>query len=366
MYKVSLSAVNIPEETYPMMYDALNAGKIGQTELIEQFEDAIAKYVGSKYCIAVSNGTMADAVAVAAAQAHLNYKIRHVIVPALTFIAQPNSVRYSGLEVIFTDVKEDWTTDIYNIKSDLIDTLFFSVDLMGRQAIGPMDIEDACEAFGSKFEGKKAGTFGIMGTYSFFPSHTISTGEGGAIVTDDPKLAELCRSIRAHGSVSKDPMDKFHFPNFGFNARMTSLQSVLGIALMFHIDEYVSKRRENFKLMQSLLGGFDERPGEEIVPHGYPIEFVSEQARDEAMCDLIDAGIEVRKFFSCIPTEEEQYLEAGHYPVATHIAHTHLYLPCHQNMSLADVDFVVNAVKYQEGIVLKPMIRNNCDCTQCK
>jgi len=347
-YKVSLAAVNVPAETYPMMNDALESGKIGQTDLIDQFEDAIKQFVGAKYCIAISNGTMADAVAVAACKSY--FRAKRAIVPALTFIAQPNSVRYSNLDVLFADVKEDWTLDFSNIPGYACrDSIVFGTDLMGRQCLGAMDIEDACESFGSKFGNKSAGTYGLMGTYSFFPSHTISTGEGGAIVTDSSDLDKLCRSIRAHGTVSKDPMDKFHFPNFGFNARMSSLNAVLGIALMLHIEEYVTRRRENFHLMQSKLGGFHERPSEQIVPHGYPVEFVSEATRDAAMHKILDAGIECRKFFSCIPFEEQQYLTIGSFPIASHISHTHLYVPCHQNMTAEDALYVCDVVSEQKG-----------------
>jgi perosamine synthetase len=307
---------------------------------------------------------MADAVAVAALKA--TGRAKPVVVPALTFIAQPNSVRYNGLPIEFADIKEDWTLNTSNVPNEWI---IFGTDLMGRQMIGRMDIEDACESFGTSFYGQRAGTFGTLGTYSFFPSHTISTGEGGAIVTDDPDLAKLCRSIRAHGSVSSDPLDKFHFPNFGFNARMCSLQAVLGVALMKHIDEYVSKRRVNFRLMKIALGGFEERPGEDIVPHGYPIEFVSEEARDVAMRNILEASIECRKLFSCIPMEEQQYksfryLGEGHFPVASHVAHTHLYVPCHQNLSNNDVSYIVDTVLNQKGIVKKNDLQKSQSWTE--
>ena len=353
MYKVSLAAVNVPEETYPMMEKALRAGKIGQTDLIEQFENALATYVGSEYCIAVSNGTMADAVAVAAMKTYYKYS-KSVVVPALTFIAQPNSILYSGMEVVFADVKEDWTIDLsYVHPTNYLYTIVFSTDIMGRVVPNHTEIEDACEAFGSKYQGKFAGTFGLMGTYSFFPSHTISTGEGGAIVTNDPNLARLCRSIRAHGSTTTDPMNKFHFTNFGFNARLSSLQAVLGICLMKHVDEYVAIRRKNFRIMQKGLGGFYEQKDEEIVPHGYPVEFVTEKTRDAAMKNILEAGIECRKFFSCIPLEEVHYMRVGKFPVAEHISHTHLYVPCHQNMTTPDVDYVIQIVCEQQGRVRK-------------
>lgn len=353
-YKISLAAINIPEETYPMMEGALRDRKIGQTDLIEQFEKAIAEFVGSTYCIAVSNGTMADAVAVAALKEYMG--VKRAIVPALTFIAQPNSVLYNNMRVDFVDVNEDWTINFSDVPYVFLkDSLIFGTDIMGRLLLSSdsIDIEDACEAFGSRYEGKSAGTFGLMGTFSFFPSHTISTGEGGAIVTDIKELDKLCRSIRAHGTGSSDPMEKFHFPNPGFNARLSSIQAVLGITLMQHVKNYVATRRRNFKKMQ-ILGGFSEREGEEIVPHAYPIEFDNEASRDTAMKNLLADGIECRKFFSCIPMEEPHHYSLGKYPIAWHIAHTYLYVPCHQNMTDEDVDYVIDKVLEQKGRVVKP------------
>lgn len=353
MYKISFSAVNVPDETYPLMESALRQKKIGQTELIEEFEEAIANYVGARFCVAVANGTLADAVAIAAMKAHIRTQ-RRVLVPALTFIAQVNAVRYNNMEVLFADVDENWLIDLSSVQAEIYrDTITCGTDLMGRIFMQGNDIEDACEAFGSKFGDLSAGTFGMVGTYSFFPSHTISTGEGGAIVTDIEELAKLCRAIRAHGATSNDPMDKFHFPHFGYNARMSSLQAVLGIALMKHIDEYVSKRRKNFLRMKATLGGFYERPDEAVVPHGYPIEFKTEEARNIAMRELLKAGIECRKFFSCIPHEEKTYITVGHFPVSDHISHTYLYVPCHQNMTDEDVRFLLEKISTLDKRVIK-------------
>ena len=341
-YKISLSAVKIPPETLPLMMQSLEAGLIAHSEYVERFEQSICDYVGAKYCIAVSNGTMADAIMVAAMK-NAFPNIKRVVVPALTFIAQPNSVRYNGLEVVFADVGRDWNLDVSQI-GYFPDTILFMTDLMGRPIRDenlPMPmIEDACEAFGSKRGDKFAGTFGWLGSYSFYPSHTISTGEGGAIVTDNSDWAELCRSIRSHGAISNDPMDKFHFPNFGFNARMTTMQAVIGMAVMLHVHEYVEKRREIFSIMQKSIGGFDEN-GDTIVPHGFPVAFNSEMARNTAMGKIVDAGIECRKFFSCIPTREIPYMQSPRFPVAEQIARTHLYLPCHQNMTPEDVDYIL-------------------------
>lgn len=353
-YKISLSSVRIPRSAVGLIADAFGEELVGHSKYVERFEEMLADYLGARYCVAVSNGTMADAVAVCAIKEL--YRIKRVVVPALTFIAQPNSVRYNGLDVLFCDVRMNWLMDTRypHINSD---TLYFATDLMGRVIVpedysGLLMIEDACEAFGSKRDGQAAGTLGLCGTYSFFPSHTISTGEGGAIVTNDEHIFRACQSMRAHGSASSDPMNKFTFPHFGYNARMTTMQACLGIALMQDIQKHVQDRRAIFLMMQKRLGGFVETHGEFIIPHGFPIEFVSTSLRDEAMTTILEAGIECRKFFSCIPTSEMQYRSLANFPIAQHIASTHLYLPCHQNMSDDDVEYIGNIVDDLKGRVL--------------
>jgi len=355
-YKISLSAINIPSETYKVVEQALLEGNIGQSHYIEEFEQRIADYVGAKYCIATSSGTMADAVAVAAAR--WMYKFDFIVVPALTFIAQPNAAKMAGAKVVFVDVKEDWTINISEETIDGLKCAIFATDIMGRfaQVDDPwIMIEDACESFGSRWNGKFSGRFGTLGTYSFFPSHTVSTGEGGAIVTDDERLALQCRLLRNHGrDPSNDPMDKFHFPYAGFNAKMSSIQAVIGISVMNHIQEYVDKRKQVFDWMHRGFGTFTQREGEEIVPHGYPIEFKSETDRNHAMKGILEAGIECRKFFSCLPMDEPPWQidikMDSMFPVASHIAHTHAYVPCHQNLSRGDVEYIIQVVKAQKGI----------------
>jgi perosamine synthetase len=279
-----------------------------------------------------------------------------VIVPALTFIAHPNSVRYNNLDVVFADVGEDWTMNLDGMDYEGR-TLLFPAALMGRTVNhasmnGCPVIEDACEAFGTKGpDGRMAGRGGEMGTYSFFPSHTISTGEGGAIVTDSQDAALMCRILRSHGAVSGSAEKKFEFDYLGFNARMSTMQAVLGIAVMGHIHEYISEKRAIFKLMQERLGGFSEKAGEEVVPHAYPIAFRSEEARDYGMKVILEAGIECRKFFSCIPKDEPPYRQPGEFPMAEKIAHTHLYLPCNQNMSPEDVFYMENVLSEIQGIL---------------
>jgi perosamine synthetase len=356
--KISLAAISMSLEARVNVMDVLTSGDIGQNSpYFAQLEAMLCAYTGAKHCILTSSGTMADAVAVAAMK--IKYNPKRVILPALTFIAQANAVYYNGLDIEFVDVTENFTMDWAEADKFAERTsVFFPSDCLGRigGVQGERIIEDACEAFGSQYEGIRSGMFGEIGTFSFFVSHAITTGEGGAIITDDYWLADLCRSLRSHGRASDtDAMKKFSFPFIGFNGKMTAPQAAIGCGVMEHVDSYIQKRHDNYVLLQGLLGGFAERVGEYIVPHGFPVEFTSEMDRDSAMRCLLDSGIECRKFFSCIPTMEPAYAylkqPLGRYPHAEHIAHTHLYVPCHQNMTNDNARFVADKVLEQKGRV---------------
>lgn len=357
-YRVGLSAINIPEESYASVEECMRVGAIGQSEYVERFEEKVAAVVGSKYCIATSSGTMADAVALAAMREY--FSSGRVVIPALTFIAQANAARYAGLAIEFVDVLEDWTLNLE--KADWVarqDGFVFVTHLMGRMGHvesvrpGSVYLEDACEAFGSSLHGRWAGTWGQLGTYSFFVSHSITTGEGGAIVTDNLDLADLCRQLRSHGRASdKDPALKFTFPLSGFNAKMSGLTAALGLGVVQHAYEVVGRRRKVFLTLNGLMGErWIEREGEWVVPHGYPIEFGSEEARDTALHTLVAEGIECRKFFSSIPTEGAyKYYWPKKFPTADYISRTHLYIPCHQNILPEEIVWMSELVLGQKGI----------------
>lgn len=357
-FRVGLSAIYIPDRAYTTMADCLRAGAIGQSGYVERFEQGVAEMVGARYCVAVCNGTMADVVALAAMREQ--YRFKRVVLPALTFIAQANAVRLAGMQADFVDVQEDWTIDIDRaVERCGAEGLLFLTHTMGRVAgvdriAGDrLYIEDACEAFGSRLDGKWAGTFGEMGTYSFFVSHTLTTGEGGAVVTDDPDLAGLARQLRSHGRASeREAQRKFSFPLVGYNAKMSGLTAALGVALLPDAEQLIYQRTRTFAEMDELLGGrFPTRAGERVVPHGYPVGFESETARDRAMHNLLSEGVECRKFFSVLPTEGawKGYLPKE-FPVAEHISRTHLYVPCHQNMSSGDVHWVTEHILDQTGL----------------
>jgi len=344
MKKISLTEVVVSESARKRVEEVLLSGRIGQGPLIQEFEERFAEWVGSKYAVAVSSGTMADTIALAVLK-HMEPEKKEVLIPALTFAAQLNSVLYNGLVPVFFDVEKDWFGQPFHHLIKETTLCAFPVNLLGypsrcHSSDGVTVIEDSCESMGSAFMHKKSGTFGIMGTFSFFPSHTMTTGEGGMIVTDNAYCAELARRIRNHG---KNSGLDFHFDVIGFNGKMTSIQAALGIEALKTVDEVIQKRRYNWLY----LGG-KEQPGSYISPHAFPVFLESREERDSMLKKLNDNGIECRNLFSCIPTQEKAYSFLGHklgeFPVAESIGDCGLYVPCHQYLVKEELDRIKEIV----------------------
>ena len=336
---IKLSHVSVSEEAIERVSDLLRCGQVGQSEVIEAFEKEFAKWLGVRHCVAVSSGTMADTIALAVLK-HFYPGRNKVIVPAHTFIAQINAITYNNLTPVFIDgpYGSAFKRDDY--------LCFFPVHLLGvpwRHKLEGMIpvIEDSCEAMGSKVDGVKCGSACDMGTFSFFPSHTITTGEGGMISTNNDDFAALARRLRNHGKVSNDD---FHFDVIGFNAKMTCIQAALGLEALKTIDDVIEKRRKNY----FELGGIDS-PGEFISPHAFPLKFESRYKRDRAMLFFKEKGIDCRNFFSSIPTQEKAYAHLGHklgeFPVAEEYGEKWLYLPVHQGLTQDDISHMKAAIR---------------------
>ena len=328
---INFGSVNISQKTKVLMRKALNEDKIGQSEYIAEFEVKFAQFLGVKHCILTCNGTMADTIALAVLK-HLNPQKKKVLAPALTFIAQINAIYYNQLEPIFYDADEK-----IEITDDLL--CIFPVHSLGvpsnilRQKWDIPVIEDACEALGSKLNGKYCGAIGDMGTFSFFPSHTISMGEGGAIVTNNDGYAELARKLRNHGKINNND---FHHDVIGFNGKISTMQAVIGLGFLDELEKLMEKRHKHYLF----LGG-KEKSDEYIVPHGFS---VFSNLRDGRRLDLKLKGIDTRNYFSSIPTQEKAYAYLGYklgdFPKAEWIGEHGFYVPCHQNLTKKELKYI--------------------------
>lgn len=327
---IKLSHVSVSEETAERIKQLVLDGKVGQSDVIEEFEEYFSKWIGTKYAVAVSSGTMADTISLAVLKTFFPNKT-DVLVPALTFIAQVNAVLYNGLKPIFMDGEYFPERDPENVLA------YFPVHLLGKPATILYSryptLEDSCEAIGSRWNNFHCGTTGVMGTFSFFPSHAMTTGEGGMIVTDVEHYANLARRLRNHGKTH--PSD-FKFDVVGFNGKMTSTQAALGIGALRTLDQDIEKRRKIF----FALGG-EESEKEYISPHAFPVMCENEEERNTTLKRLRENGVECRTLFSCIPTQERAYAFLGHklgdFPISEDVGRRGLYVPCHQGLTDEDV-----------------------------
>jgi perosamine synthetase len=326
----------------------------------------MAKYVGRKHAIAVSNGSVAlDAAVVALGIGHGD----EVILPTFTIISCAAAIVRAGATPVVIDcdpltynidvtkIEEQITINtkaimvvhIYGLPSDMDQILALA------KKYNLKIIEDAAEMHGLTYKGKKCGSFGEISTVSFYPNKHITTGEGGMILTDDDQIAEHCRSLR---NLCFKPEKRFVHDELGWNFRMTNLQAALGVAQLERIDEFVEKKRWMGKIYTEKLKGIEEfqLPIEEKVYAKniywvFPIVLKQGYKHDaEAFCKLLGAKqIGTRPFFWNLH-EQPVFRNAGLYqnkklPNAENIARRGFYIPSGLAINEDQIENVVKVIK---------------------
>ncbi len=265
--------------------DVLATGMYTMGPLVQQFEERFANDVGSRYAVMVNSGSSANLLAVAALFFCSENPLKpgdEVIVPAVSWATTYYPLHQYGLKLKFVDI--DLNTLNYDL-SALADAitdqtrLVMCVNLLGNpndfaaikkllQGKNVRLLEDNCESLGAVFEGKQAGTYGVMGTFSTFFSHHMSTMEGGLIVTDDEEFYHLLLSLRSHGWTrhlpkhnkvtgikSDDPFEEsFKFVLPGYNVRPSEINAAIGIEQLKKLPMMIEKRRQNAAYFQQQLG----------------------------------------------------------------------------------------------------------------
>jgi CDP-4-dehydro-6-deoxyglucose reductase, E1 len=312
---------------------ALLSTQITMGERVRRFEAMWAEYLGVRHAVMVNSGSSANLVA-AAVLVNPSFPDRlspgdEVLVPAVAWSTTYFPLVNVGLVPVLVDVDlETFTLDSAAAERAVgpRTRAMMPVHLLGNpcdmRALGDLArrhrllvIEDTCEAHGARFEGRPVGTFGVMGTFSFYFSHHISTIEGGMVVTDDDHAADLCRMLRAHGwtrDVSCKPDvpnpgidERFLFVNLGYNFRATEVQGAFGIHQVPKLERFIQVRRDNVEDWNAALRKYAawliECPGRDdagsrSVWFGYPITVRpgAPFTRDELVSFLEGKGIETR------------------------------------------------------------------------
>lgn len=333
-----------------------------QGKFVGEFETLFSGYCGVKYGVATSSGTSALHLAL------LSLNIGpgdEVIVPTLSFIATANCVAYVGATPVFVDSnRETWNLDPAAVAKALtrrtraiivVHTYGHPAEMDEILAIAKRHgcdvIEDACEAHGAEYRGRKVGSLGTIGCFSFYGNKIITTGEGGMLVTNDRSVTEKAGMLRDHGMSKKK---KYWHPRIGFNYRMTNLQAALGVAQLERIDQVIDRKRKNAELYNSQLKGIPgfapppEAPWVRSVFWLYTV-LVKDSlgiSRNRLIRELGRRGFEARPAF-CLISNMPPYRNGAHqkFPVAQKIARAGLSLPSSPLLKAVDIQRICNAIR---------------------
>lgn len=263
--RIPVAGPSISEREIAYVNDAVRYGWYGNANVyLERFEKAMAAYVGRRYAIALPHCTAGLHLALVAAGVKPGDE---VIVPDATWIASAAPVSYVGAAPIFADVDPDsWCLTADSVAKVITPRTkaIIAVDLYGSmpdfdaltalaQKHGIALIEDAAEAVGSEFHGRKAGAFGICSTFSFHGSKTFSTGEGGMLTCDDTDFHRRCLQMRDHGRIPGDT--NFYNLEVGFKYRMSGVVAALGLAQVERAEELIARKRAIYSWYAEELGG---------------------------------------------------------------------------------------------------------------
>ena len=336
--------------------EVLESGMLAQGARTAKLEEKWAAACGAKYAIATSSGTTALHIAL---MAHGIGPGDEVITTPFTFIASVNSILYVGARPVFVDID----AGTFNLNPDLLAAAvtprtkaILPVHLYGypcdMDAIGAVAqrhglaiIEDAAQAIGADYKGKRVGSFGV-GCFSLYATKNVMSGEGGMITTDDEALLRRCRMLRNHGMERR-----YYHDMLGYNFRMTDLNAAIGLAQIDRLDDFTAQRRANAAFLNGAIESVvtpKVKPGYGHVWHQYTIRVDNGRDRDAAVRQLNAAGVGTGIFYP-VPANRQQHLvEMGYgdvsLPVAERVAQEVISLPVHPQLSQADLETIATEV----------------------
>ncbi len=332
---------------------------------VSEFERRFASFIGVEHGVAVCNGTAALETALFAAGIGQGDE---VILPSFTIISCALAVLRLGAVPVLVDAEpETWNMDVSRIEERItprtralmpVHIYGHPVDMDPLLALarkhGLLVVEDAAEVHGAEYKGRKCGSLGHVSAFSFYANKIVTTGEGGMVLTADPRMAARARSYR---NLCFRPEKRFYHTELGYNVRMTNLQGALGVAQMERIGEFIGIKRRLGRYYQERLSALDgircqvEKPWAKTVYWMYCIELDARTGLTAAdmMTRLGRQGIGTRPFFLGLHEQPALHrlglFQGERYPVAERIARQGLYLPSGLTLTEAQVDEVVAAIR---------------------
>jgi dTDP-4-amino-4,6-dideoxygalactose transaminase len=331
------------EEEKKAVLEIIQSHQITRGEWTRTFEEEFARYIGVRHCFTVCSGTTALFIALRALGIDRGEK---VVVPAMSFMATIDAVFLACGEPVVIDVDEYYTLDLNQLEDAVKKygpRAVIPVHLYGGMApmkeimelserYGFYVIEDSAQAHGASLEGKKAGSWGHIGAFSFYASKNVPMGEGGALTVNDPSIAKKVRSLIDFGDSP------------AFNVRITEFQAAIGTVQLRKLDRMNDRRREIAKRYSELLGGICDvpriRPGSTHVFHLYTLRHPE---RDRIVDELKKRGIDARVYYNYLLHEIR---ECEHFPTPTadRFKKEVFSIPAHPYLADEEVDRVAGEI----------------------
>lgn len=362
---VPLSKPDLTDLEKRYVLDVLESDRLSMGSKLKQFEELFCVTLHSKYAVAMHSGTGALHVGVKALALQQGDE---VITSPFSFIASSNCLVFEKVRPVFVDI-EPRTLNIDPAKIEKAITsktrAVLIVHVFGQPCAmdeieflcskyGLPLLEDACEAIGAEWKGKKAGTFGRAGVFSFYPNKQITTGEGGMLVTGDPEIYHLACSLRNQGREPGSEFLEHHY--IGYNYRMTEMQAALGLAQLQRLEEILRKRALAAERYRDLIAGYQvpvstlSRAGEGKPSWFVFIVVLPERSRRAAIEGYLrDKGIQSRPYFPPIHLQKcyrelFSYRE-GDFPVCEKMAARTLALPFYTRITPGEQEYVIAHLK---------------------
>jgi CDP-4-dehydro-6-deoxyglucose reductase, E1 len=380
------------------LVDAALDGWLTEGRFADAFRARLAEVTGRPHVALVGSGSNANLLAVAASRSHLHERPLalgdEVITPAVGFPTTVAPLYQSGLRPVYVDIEPD----TYNPSLDAFAAAvgprtrgIMAAHCLGNPFDGPglealcrehdlVLVEDCCDALGSRIGGRLAGTFGHAATYSFYPAHHMTTGEGGAVATGDATWARAIASLREWGRDCWCPPGfndvcgrrfegrfgalpagydhKYVFSHVGFNFKVTDMQAALGIAQTHRLESFAARRSDNFERLHAALRPLEDRivlpralPGAEPSWFGYPITLRKGGAaeRRELQLHLLERGIDSRQLLAGNMTLQPGFQGLDHrvhqsLEVADRVTEGALWVGCHQGLRTPMIEWIAECV----------------------
>jgi len=368
MYKIPLSKPDITDSEKKAVVGVLDTSFLSLGEKYLEFEKTMADFAGVKYAVTANSGTSGLHLIIRALGIG---KDDEVITTPFSFIASSNCILFEGARPVFVDINKDtFNIDVKKIEEKItgktkailvVDVFSQPADWDELKKIAKKYkiylIEDSAEALGSEYRGKKCGSLGDAAVFAFYPNKQITTGEGGAVLTNDKKIYELCRSMANQGRKVVGNKWLEHVM-LGYNYRLDEMSCALGVAQMKRIKEILKKRAgvaELYNKKLKKITGLEIpyiKPGNRLSWFVYVVKLAEDFAgkkRDKIIEQMAKADIQCSNYFQTIHLQPFYKNKFGYkkrdFPIAENISKRTLALPFFSNMTEKEIDSVIENLK---------------------